>query len=142
MKENKSNLLLWNADLVLGYAGIDAEHKEIFDLLKFLWSAEPPTKEEAWRSVSLYLADHLSREEDLMALYLNEQEIEAHRLDHHKLQDALLFERPHTQARLKMSEEDIEIFYRSHIIDFVQDSLIPHIHKFDALLANKIKVPK
>src|SRR3990167_5550234 len=112
MSKLNSNVLIWNADYALGYAGIDAEHKEIFDLLKALWSADPPSKEEAWVIVTTHLTEQNRHEEEIMYLYLTEDQISEHQEDHHRLQNGLMFERPNSKARITMSDEEIELLYR------------------------------
>ena len=123
----KPNPLTWDDALLVGYFGIDEDHKEIFRLLEVLWKAADLDKTRAYEKLIYYVTEHCLAEEAMMMDTLTPQQIAEHRADHYRVQDGLL-------TLLSPDALGIGEGYRAYVVDYIQDYLIPHIHNYDVLL--------
>jgi hemerythrin-like metal-binding protein len=124
--------LKWSDDYLVGHAKIDADHKDIFELLMWLWSDEPPTRTEAFEKIVRYLTEHCTMEEEMMRFrLLSGEEIEAHKASHRRLQGFMLdFIKP------MLDFDNPTAGNMGQLTEFVTDQLIPHIQTFDVRLAS------
>jgi hemerythrin-like metal-binding protein len=130
MQPRVSHHLAWSDSLLVGNPRIDAEHREIFELLANLWSDAPLARAECLRILVSHLTDHFDGEESSPQFQaLAPAEAEQHRHEHHQFRAFM-----HQAESLAESEEGE---FAAVIVSFIQEKLIPHIRGRDKLLGGK-----
>ena len=130
MEQRASQYLAWSDSLLTGDPKIDADHREIFNLLSNLWSDDPLSRTESMKVLVAHLTDHFAGEESLPSFQaLPALEAEQHRNEHKVLGQFVL------QAKSGVCQDEDE--FMGALMNFIQEKLIPHIRNRDKRLAGR-----
>ncbi len=128
----------WDEQYSVGDAGIDRDHKRLFDLVNKLHEAMTQGKGKEVLGKTLgdlvnYTKDHFRREEAEMSRICY-ADAAAHRLEHEKLlREALNLQRQFNEGNSMLTIQ---------VSAFLKNWLINHIHKSDKALGLAMKTVK
>lgn len=120
-------LITWTADLSVGIASIDEQHKKLVELINLLFDAMRTGKSRAvldgvFSDLVDYTATHFTYEEELFRRH-DYGEIDGHRALHRVLTDKVLAYKAEFDAgRISISID---------LLKFLEDWLVEHIKKTD-----------
>ena len=118
-------LLNWNDSYALGNTQIDADHRQLFDLINdfhyaFTLNHDRGEIARLLNSLIHYSEDHFQREEQMM-VERGYPDVEKHRAEHERLFETVFTLQSKFESReLKMEKETVE-FLRHWLTDHIAD---------------------
>jgi hemerythrin len=122
-------LLCWSAQLSVGVAEFDEEHRGLLGLLNELYDAMQldqgaATLPAIFEDLATYTAVHFAHEEQMMALH-RFPELPAHSAEHRALIKQL------EELRLRYERDGAGVVLTTEVLSFLKNWLLKHIHGTD-----------
>jgi hemerythrin len=117
-------LIKWKDDFSVNIRIIDAQHKQIVEMINRLHSAMSTGKateimDEIFRELITYTNYHFEKEEELMKSY-NYPGLSAHKLEHEKLSNQVKQYRDDFKSGRSVVSVDVLIFLKNWLLTHIQ----------------------